>query len=41
MEPKIERLSRTCPNGVHALRDVSPTIAPRMFGRVRIHTEPT
>ncbi|MBW3572583.1 MAG: ABC transporter ATP-binding protein [Gemmatimonadetes bacterium] len=29
---KIERLSKTYPNGVHALRDVSLTIAPGMFG---------
>ena len=32
MELKIERLSKTYPNGVHALRDVSLTIAPGMFG---------
>jgi ABC-type multidrug transport system ATPase subunit len=32
VELKIERLSKTYPNGVHALRDVSLTIAPGMFG---------
>ena len=32
MELKIERLSKTYPNGVHALRDVSLTIPPGMFG---------
>lgn len=32
MELKIERLSKTYPNGVHALRNVSLTIAPGMFG---------
>ncbi|HEU0299211.1 MAG TPA: ATP-binding cassette domain-containing protein, partial [Longimicrobium sp.] len=32
MELKIERLSKTYPNGVVALRDVSLTIAPGMFG---------
>ncbi|HEX2207725.1 MAG TPA: ABC transporter ATP-binding protein [Longimicrobium sp.] len=32
MELNIERLSKTYPNGVHALRDVSLTIAPGMFG---------
>ena len=32
MELKIERLSKTYPNGVHALRDVSLTISPGMFG---------
>jgi ABC-2 type transport system ATP-binding protein len=32
MELKIERLSKTYPNGVHALRDVSLAIPPGMFG---------
>jgi ABC-type multidrug transport system ATPase subunit len=32
VELKIDRLSKTYPNGVHALRDVSLTIAPGMFG---------
>ena len=32
MELTIHRLSKTYPNGVHALRDVSLTIAPGMFG---------
>jgi ABC-type multidrug transport system ATPase subunit len=32
VELKIERLSKTYPNGVHALRDVSLTIPPGMFG---------
>jgi ABC-2 type transport system ATP-binding protein len=32
VELKIERLSKTYPNGVHALRNVSLTIAPGMFG---------
>jgi ABC-2 type transport system ATP-binding protein len=32
VELKIERLSKTYPNGVHALRDVSLTISPGMFG---------
>jgi len=32
VELKIERLSKRYPNGVHALRDVSLTIAPGMFG---------
>ena len=32
VELKIDRLSKTYANGVHALRDVSLTIAPGMFG---------
>jgi ABC-type multidrug transport system ATPase subunit len=32
MQLKIERLSKTYPNGVHALRDVSLSIPPGMFG---------
>ena len=36
---KIERLSKTYPNGVHAPRDVSLAIPPGMYGLVRIHTE--
>ena len=32
MELKIDRLRKTYPNGVHALRDVSLTIVPGMFG---------
>jgi ABC-2 type transport system ATP-binding protein len=32
VELKIEGLSKTYPSGVHALRDVSLTIAPGMFG---------
>lgn len=32
MELKIDRLRKTYPNGVHALQEVSLTIAPGMFG---------
>ena len=37
MEVRIERLSRTYPNVVHALRDVSLTIVPGMFGLLGAH----
>jgi hypothetical protein len=40
VELKVERVSRTYPDGAHALRDVALTLAPGMFGLVRIHAEP-